>query len=515
MVRPTPKFKSHEQKQLLVDLKEVFDANSLGIVLLDALERRAAEEIFSRNAQGARGTRLSSLQKVELVGQITGWFFASEQVAYQVVKEMDRACQKERHIVASIPEDQAGERVGSYRAIAFKRERAKLVWALSRDERPKVRVLASRVINDFFREAADIEKAQEIVERGEGDEVELARTLKAQAERLAEATVQVTEMQSKLSQFDEERVRLLAEIGSKERMLKQASEARGELEGQVTRLKDTLSDVEVRELEAEEAQRREREARAKIDELTGKLRRLEKLAGASGALTDAQGELESLASKNEELHRVLDRAEQDHKRELTSRDKERRRMQSEIDELRQELHQARKQLAEREEGTRSSWIVERTNGIAILLDQANLAATASISYGRKVNFAALYEELRAARPVHAAVAFVVDNGGAAFDAFVDVLKRAGWDVRIKRPKKFADGSTKADWDMGIAMEAVELASRVQTLVLVSGDGDFLPLVKHLKRKSVRVEVASFPEGLAADLAQGADAVLRLDARALE
>lgn len=125
--------------------ERVFDANSLGIVLLDALERRAAEEIFSRNAQGARGTRLSSMQKVELVGQITGWFFSSEQVAYQVLKELGRACQKERHIVASIPEDQAAERVGSYRAIAFKRERAKLVWALVRDERPLVRKLASRV----------------------------------------------------------------------------------------------------------------------------------------------------------------------------------------------------------------------------------------------------------------------------------------------------------------------------------------------------------------------------------
>ncbi|MBI2372924.1 MAG: NYN domain-containing protein [Deltaproteobacteria bacterium] len=512
-MRPTPKFKSHEQKQLLADLKEVFDANSLGIVLLDALERRAAEEIFSKNAQGARGMRLSSLQKVELVGQITGWFFASDQVAYQVVKELDRACQKERHIVASIPEDQASERVGSYRAIAFKRERAKLVWALARDERAKVRALASRVINDFFREAADIEKADEIVARGEGDDVELARTLKAQAERLADATVKVTEMQSKLSMFDEERARLLAELGSKERSLKLASEERGELESQVARLKDVLSDIEVRELEAEEVQRREREARAKVDELTGKLRRLEKLASASDALSSAQGELEGLAAKNEELHRLLDRAEQDHKRELASRDKERRRMQSEIDALRAELHHARKQLADREEPRVG--IVERSDRIAILLDQANLAATASIEYGKKVNFAALLEELRAGRPVLAAIAFVVDNGGAAFDAFADVLKRAGWDVRIKRPKRFADGTTKADWDMGIAMAAVELAQEAFAIVIVSGDGDFLPLVKHLKRRGVSVEVASFPAGLAAELAQGADAVLRLGPRALE
>src|SRR5688572_23672506 len=112
--------------------------------------------------------RTGELPKPTLCGQLTGWFFANEEVAFQVMKELDRACQKERHIVGSIPEAQAPERVGSYRAIALKRERAKFVWALSRDDRESVRKLAARIINQFFQEAADMEKARELTRGDSG-----------------------------------------------------------------------------------------------------------------------------------------------------------------------------------------------------------------------------------------------------------------------------------------------------------------------------------------------------------
>ncbi len=153
--------------------------------------------------------------------------------------------------------------------------------------------------------------------------------------------------------------------------------------------------------------------------------------------------------------------------------------------------------------------------MAILLDQANLAATASMSFRRKVNFAGLYDVLRAGRKVVRAVAFVVDNGGSSFEAFCDTLRRSGWDLRVKRPKVFQDGQTKADWDMGIAMESIALKGQVKTIVLASGDGDFAPLVKQLKRWGHRVEVAAYPDGLAKELASAADHAIRLTTNTLE
>ena len=114
-----------------------------------------------------------------------------------------------------------------------------------------------------------------------------------------------------------------------------------------------------------------------------------------------------------------------------------------------------------------------------------------------------------------ALAFVVDNGGTAFEAFCDTLRKSGWELRVKKPKTFADGQTKADWDMGIAMEAVALKGQAESMILVSGDGDFAPLLKQLQRWGHRVEVAAFSEGLALELINAADTVTRLDAGTLE
>lgn len=517
----TPKFKSAEFKQALVSLKEIFDAHSLGIVLLDALERKAAEQIVQKNAAPGVLPRVADVPKQALCGHITGWFFASDDVAYQTMKELDRACQKERHIVASIPEAEAPERVGSYRAIALKRERAKFVWALSRDDRAAVRRLAARIINEFFREVADIENARAITRNDSGsgarlEDVELAKRIQAQAERLSEATSEVSDLQTRVDRFEEERARLLAEIGGKEQEARQALSARDELDVELKRLRGNLADLESKQREAETAKASEREARAIAEDLAQKVRRLEKLAGAAEGLHAAQQELEEAKKKNEDLLRQVARTEQAAKREREDLDKERSRLRAELEEARAELHRIRKHVVDLEaRGHAPAVVVDpASERMLILLDQANLAAGASLSFRRKVNFAMLLDQLRAGRTA-SAVAFVVDNGGTAFDAFCATLKRSGWDLRIKKPKRFADGTSKADWDMGIAIEAIERADEHTRIVLVSGDGDFAPLVRHLRRRGKLVEVAAFADGLAGELMQAADKVTVLDAGVLE
>jgi archaellum component FlaC len=518
----TPKFKSSEFKAALAALKEVFDTHSLGIVLLDAIERKSADQIFRKNASPSIGLRAEDAPKQALCGHITGWFFASDDVAYQVIKELDRSCQKERHIVASIPEAEAPERVGSYRAIALKRERAKFVWALARDDRATVRRLSARIINEFFREVADVETARAIT-RGEGgfrlEDVELAKRIQAQAEQLSEASTEVSDLQTRIDRVEAERARLVAEIGSREKQLRQAVEAREGVEGELKRLKAALSDLEADREAAERARESERQARALAEELQQKVRRLEKLAAAADALGAVEAELDAAKKRYDELQRQTARAEQAARREREDLDRERQRLRGELDEARDELHRARQRLAALEARgitlpteDRASDAPER---VVLLLDQANLAATAFASHGRKVNFAGLLPTLAAGRVVERAVAFVVDNGGTNFDGFCESLRRAGWDLRIKKPKRFADGTTKADWDMGIAMEAVEWVERTDRLVLVSGDGDFAPLLKFLKRRGRAIEVASFPEGLSGELPPLAERVHMLDRTALE
>lgn len=523
MVTPTPKFKSREFKDALVALKEIFDAHSLGVILLDALERQPAEQIYARMGRHVGGSRLANLKKTEIVGQVTAGFFAIEDVAFQVMRELDRACQKERHIVASIPEDQASDRIGSYRAIALKRERAKLVWALSRDERASVRTLANRIIKEFFAEAAEIEVARAVLDGNEDQsalkDLELAKRLQEQATRLAEAAERVSSLESKLNTFEEERARLLAQMGSKERMLKLESETRGELESQLATLKKALSGVEAEARETETLRASEIEARAAAEDLAQKVRRLSKLASVSQSLSLKETELDAAKRRADELVRQMERQEKSAAEEREKLQHENEKQRAEIESLREELKNARRSLARLEKlvpaGAGEGEVSARTGRVVVLLDQANLAATASVSFGRKVNFSALLDRLVAGRPLARAIAFVVDNGGAHFEAFCDTLRKSGWELRIKRPKVFADGTAKADWDMGIAMEAIGVRDEGDICVLASGDGDFAPLVKQLKRFGQRVEVAAYSDGLANELVNAADSVSRLDSSTLE
>ena len=520
MVPPLPKLRSKAFKTTLAGLKEIFDAHSMGVVVLDALERRASEQIHKRFGRPAAGGRVKNLPKNELVGHIVAGFFNSDEVAFHLVKELDRACEKERHIVASIPEAQAPDRIGSYRAIALKRERAKFVWALARDDRPSIQALANRIIAEFFAEAADVQTTRAVLEGDEEqstlENVALARRLQEQAERLTEASQKMSDLESQISRYEDERARLLAQMGAKERSLRQQTEARSEVETQLEELKKTLSTLESEQAAVEAAELDKARAQARADELAHKVRRLSKLASVSDRFGELQSKLELATRRAEAFQKDLARtratlvAERNESRDKLAQ------VEAAHETTRAELKRARALL---QEDTAHRLVSEAPEfspeGTAILLDQANLAAGAAERFSRKVDFHALLSELAAGRRIFRAIAFVVDNGGARFDAFCDTLRKAGWELRLKKPKVFSDGRSKADWDMGIAVEAVELRGKVDTVVLVSGDGDFAPLVRLLRRWGVRVEVAAYPDSLAMELANAADSVTRLDSRALE
>jgi len=84
-------------------------------------------------------------------------------------------------------------------------------------------------------------------------------------------------------------------------------------------------------------------------------------------------------------------------------------------------------------------------------------------------------------------------------AFKNMMTGAGYEVKTKQLRLRADGSAKGDWDMGIAIDAIAVGTKVDTICLVSGDGDFEALVEHLKASGVRVEVYSFRGSTADDL----------------
>ncbi len=90
----------------------------------------------------------------------------------------------------------------------------------------------------------------------------------------------------------------------------------------------------------------------------------------------------------------------------------------------------------------------------------------------------------------------------------------GVEIKSKKLKVRPDGSAKGDWDMGLAIDAINIAPKVDAIALVTGDGDFVALVEKLKAMGVRVEVYSFPSSTAEELRLSADYYYALDAEVL-
>lgn len=129
--------------------------------------------------------------------------------------------------------------------------------------------------------------------------------------------------------------------------------------------------------------------------------------------------------------------------------------------------------------------------VAIFVDVQNMFYSAKHLWNAKLNFAKLIELAVNGRQLIRAISYVIENPDIDQTAFTDMLKTTGYEVKTKELRNRADGSAKGDWDMGIAIDAIAIAPKVDCIVLVSGDGDFIELVRHLKAQGVRVETLSF------------------------
>jgi len=142
--------------------------------------------------------------------------------------------------------------------------------------------------------------------------------------------------------------------------------------------------------------------------------------------------------------------------------------------------------------------------VAVLADSQNLYHTAQSMYSRNIDYSALLEEAVSDRELTRAIAYVIRADAPEEESFFEALVDIGFETQIKDIKTFADGSKKADWDVGMVLDAVTLANHVDTVVLCTGDGDFTRLCHHLKHEGVRVEGYCFEESTAEELIEAVD-----------
>jgi len=166
--------------------------------------------------------------------------------------------------------------------------------------------------------------------------------------------------------------------------------------------------------------------------------------------------------------------------------------------------------------------------VGIFVDVQNLYHSAKNLYRGRVNYKELIKYLVGDRQLIRAMAYVVKSegvegarqenrpaqeksGASAEAAFFEALENAGLELRTKDLQVYAGGFKKADWDVGMAVDAIRMSSFLDVIVLVTGDGDFMPLVDYLKWGVGRfVEVAAFKRSASAKMQEAAERFINIE-----
>ena len=149
--------------------------------------------------------------------------------------------------------------------------------------------------------------------------------------------------------------------------------------------------------------------------------------------------------------------------------------------------------------------------VSILVDVQNVYYTTKQAYGRNFDYNKFWAKATRGRQVVNATAYAIDSGNEKQRQFQNILKAIGFEVKLKPYIQRSDGSAKGDWDVGIALDAMEYAETSDTIVLVSGDGDFDLLVDRVRTKhSSSVEVYGVEVLTAASLIKAADRFISIE-----
>lgn len=143
--------------------------------------------------------------------------------------------------------------------------------------------------------------------------------------------------------------------------------------------------------------------------------------------------------------------------------------------------------------------------VGVLVDIQNLYYSAKVIYKKKVNFGQILKDAVGERKLIRAFAYGIKTMEGLEEKFFEALGKQGFEVKTKDLQIFPGGAKKGDWDVGITVDAIKMANNLDVIILVSGDGDYIPVVEYLQNTfGCRVEVIAFAESASSKLAEKAD-----------
>ncbi|HEY4506036.1 MAG TPA: NYN domain-containing protein [Candidatus Paceibacterota bacterium] len=151
-----------------------------------------------------------------------------------------------------------------------------------------------------------------------------------------------------------------------------------------------------------------------------------------------------------------------------------------------------------------SVIKHKDQRVGVFIDTQNLYHSARNLYQARVNFANVIKDAVADRHLIRAVAYVITTEAGDEKGFFEALAKLGIETKTKDLQIFYGGAKKADWDVGLAVDAIKLAPKLDAVVIASGDGDYVPLVEYLKNEGCQVEAISFGKSTSGKLKEAVD-----------
>ena len=156
----------------------------------------------------------------------------------------------------------------------------------------------------------------------------------------------------------------------------------------------------------------------------------------------------------------------------------------------------------------------------LLIDGANLFSAAK-ALGFDIDYNLLRKEImkrcRLTRAIYYTSLYENDEY-SPIRPLVDWLNYNGYQVRLKTIREYFDGTEKkrcrGNFEVDLTVDALEVADRIDHVVLFSGDSDYVPLLAALQRKGIRVSIVSTMKSkspiVSDELRRQADVFIELD-----
>lgn len=144
------------------------------------------------------------------------------------------------------------------------------------------------------------------------------------------------------------------------------------------------------------------------------------------------------------------------------------------------------------------------NKIALFADVQNIYYTTRQAYAQQFDYSKLWQRVASKGVITTAIAYAIHRGNEKQLKFQSALKQIGFEIKLKPYITRSDGSSKGDWDVGIAIDVMSIAPKVDTVVLLSGDGDFDLLLSKIRTEhNTNSEVYGVPSLTAGSLIDAA------------